>query len=81
MTPDVDQMTLDLLQRRAFAVGFYCNKHRNWNPLADSGGPLYLMEKRTRTNPKPQTVIKFATVEQLETALQTIERETFSRRA
>ena len=78
---ETTNMELDLLQRRAWTVGCYVNRHRNWDPLSDTGGDLYLMDRKTRQNPKPETIIKFSTVQQIEDALTIIERERFSRLA
>lgn len=81
MASETSQMELDLLQRRAELVGMYVNRHRQWDPLTDSGGDLYLMERKTRRNPKPPSMLRYATAEQINDALAIIERETFKRRA
>jgi hypothetical protein len=74
-------MEFDLLVRRARIVGMYVNRHRNWNPITDTGGDLYLMERKTSKNPKPPTLLKFATADEISDALTIVERETFKRRA
>lgn len=78
--PETSQMEFDLLVRRARLVGMYVNRHRNWSPL-DSGGDLYLMEQRTTKNPRPPTLLKFATAEEISDALTIAERERFGKRA
>lgn len=77
MTAETPRIEFDLLVIRAANVGMYLNRHKVWDALSDSGGDLYLMERRTRTNPRPPTLVRYATVAQIEEALSKIERETF----
>jgi hypothetical protein len=81
MVAETPAMDFDLLVRRARVCGMYVNRHRDWNPLTDTGGDLYLMERRTARNPKPPTLLKFASAEEIGDALTIIERETFKRQA
>ncbi len=65
---------LDLvwLQKRAELCGCYVNRHRT----ADAdGGDLYVMMRRTDKNPRPPTLAKFATVEEVENCLTAVEEE------
>jgi len=70
------EMDLDFLKKRAAAVGFYVNRHRECDPVR---GDLYLMERKTYRNPNPVTLVKYATVAEVEEALMIIEQETFGR--
>lgn len=79
MPEETPPLEFDLLVRRARIVGMYVNRHRNWNPLTDTGGDLYLMERKTHKNPKPPTLLKFATADEIGDALTIVERETFRR--
>lgn len=81
MQEETPQIEFDLLVRRARIVGMYVNRHRNWNALHDTGGDLYLMERKTQRNPKPQSLLKYATALEIGDALTIVERETFKRRA
>lgn len=68
---ETSEMELGLLQRRARSMGFYCNKHREFDP-ARGTGDLYLMPaKRFRTERVP-TLMSYATAEQIEDELTAI---------
>ena len=41
------------------------------------GGDLYLMERKTQRNSSPVTLVKYATVAEVEEALMIIEQERF----
>lgn len=71
-------MELDLLQRRAWGCGCYVNRHLK-SDIAF--GDLYLMDKRTKRNPKPPTLAKYATVAQIEQALTVVEAERFKQKS
>lgn len=70
------EMDLDFLKKRAAAVGFYVNRHRECDPVR---GDLYLMPRKTQRDPHPPTLCKYATVGEVEEALMIIEQETFGR--
>jgi len=77
VTPELD---LIWLQKRADLCGCYVNRH----PDADvtRGGDLYLQERRTQRNfGDVPSLVKFATVAEVEAALTVIERERFLKRA
>jgi hypothetical protein len=81
MATETPEMEFDLLVRRARIVGMYVNRHRVWDPLSDNSGDLYLMERKTRQNPRPPSLLRYATAEQIADALTVIESETFKRHA
>ena len=57
---------------RARAAGVFLQRHLNFDPVTGTGD-LYLMERRTADNPKPPTLLKFATASEVEDALTKIE--------
>ena len=76
-TSDID---LIWLQKRAELCGCHVNRHL----VADvtRGGDLYLQDRRTQRNfGDVPTLVKFATVAEIEDALTAIEAERFRRRA
>ena len=58
-----DPEELELLQRRAAALGLYCNEHKNYDPCR-GGGPLFVIEKRKSRGQECETFLKYATPEQ-----------------
>jgi hypothetical protein len=74
MSAETSQMELDLLVRRAKANGMYVNRHKQWNPMSDDGGDLYLMPRKTFRDEKMPTVLKYATAEQVHQELARIEQ-------
>jgi hypothetical protein len=76
-TSDLDLLWL---QKRADLCGCYVNRH----PSADvtRGGDLYLQSRRTQRNfGNVPTLVKFATVAEIEDALTAVEEERFKQRA
>jgi hypothetical protein len=74
-TPEIE---LIWLQKRADLCGCYVNRH----PVADvtRGGDLYLQSRRTQKNfGDVPSIVKFATVEEVEAALTIIEQERFAK--
>ncbi len=71
----------DQLVMRAVNCGLYLNRHKEWDVLSESGGDLYLMERRTMKNPRPPTIVKYARADEIEEALTEREREIFRRTA
>lgn len=78
--PETSEAELDLLQRRAKQVDFYCNRHKSYDP-ARGGGDLYLMVRKRFKHEKVETLISYATPFQIETALLEIEARTWKRKA
>ena len=84
MAVETSELDLILLQKRAAAVSHYVNRHKSYDPLrARDGVPndLYLMEQKTQRNSRPPTIISYATVAEIEDALQEIESNTFGKLA
>lgn len=65
-----DEMELDLLRRRAYHCGMYVERHKRSDIC---GGDLYLQERRSRGNPKPPSILRFATADQVHDALREVE--------
>jgi hypothetical protein len=55
-----DDLEFELTRRRARQEGFYLNRHLDYDP-AQGGGDLYLMPERTRENPRPLSLLSYAT--------------------
>lgn len=70
--PETAEIEFDLLRRRADACGHYVNRHREYDP-ARGGGDLYLQEKRKFRSDHVATLIRYATVAEIEAALADIE--------
>ena len=75
VTSDLD---LIWLQKRAELCGCYCNRHKDADPTRPD---LYLMLRRTTHHPRPPTLVKYGTVEEIEEALLIVEGERLRRRA
>ena len=75
---ETPELELDLLRRRAAACGMFVQRHR----VADTmlGGDLYLQPRRTTTNPRPPSILKYARADQVHAALAKAERKMFGRR-
>jgi len=58
-------MEFDLVVRRACAAGFYVNRHRNYDPCVETGGDLYLMERRKFAGEKCETLLRYTTPDQI----------------
>lgn len=75
-TPEIE---LIWLQKRADLCGCYINRHPDADITRD--GDLYLMERRTQRNfGNAPTLVKYATVAEIEDALTTVEEERFKQR-
>ena len=59
----IDAAELEFLQRRADALGLYCNEHRNFDPCRGNGS-LFIIEKRKSKGQECHTFLKYATPEQ-----------------
>jgi hypothetical protein len=70
---ETDQMEFDLLQRRARAAGYYVNRHKNWDP-ARGTGDLYLQRAKKWRNEHEETLMSYATADEIHAALAEIER-------
>jgi hypothetical protein len=64
---DVDEMELDLLKRQADTLGLYVNRHREIL-LCDimDGRVFYLQRKRKSHGEVCPTILKYATVEEVQ---------------
>jgi hypothetical protein len=71
-TPDIE---LIWLQKRAELCGCYVNRHPDADPTLD--GDLYLQSRRTIKDFHPPSIVKYATVEEIEDALSVVEEERF----
>ncbi len=81
MASETPRHEFDQLVIRARNCGHYVNRHREWDILSESGGDLYLMERRTMRNPHPPTIVKYARADEIEEALTKIERKVFRQTA
>ncbi len=77
---ETSQMELDLLQRRADASNFYVNRHRNWDSTRGNGD-LYLMRKIKFRGDTRETILRYATADEIHAELGRIEQEQFRKRA
>jgi hypothetical protein len=76
-TSDIDLLWL---QKRADLCGCYCNRHPNAD--VTNSGDLYLQPRRTQRNfGSVPTLVKYATVAEIEHALSKVEAERFRQRA
>jgi hypothetical protein len=57
-------MDFDLLRRSADEMGFFIQRHRNFDPCMP-GGDLYIQEKRKFREEHMPTLRKFQTAEQI----------------
>lgn len=62
--PETSAMDFDLLKRRADDLGFFVQRHRNYDPCMP-GGDLYLQESRRFTGEHMDTILKFATADRI----------------
>jgi len=67
-----DDVELGFLIKRANACGCFVQRHRVADPM---DGDLYLQERRSRGNPKPPSIVRYATADQVHAALERIERQ------
>jgi hypothetical protein len=74
MSGETSDMELDLLRRRADAANCYVNRHRQWDP-ARGGGDLYLMEKKKFRGHHAETIMRYATPDQVHRCLARIEEQ------
>jgi hypothetical protein len=72
MNAETSQIDFDLVVRRARDAGMYVNRHKSWGPF-DSGGDLYLMPRKRFRDEKVQTILKYATADQVHEELARIE--------
>lgn len=77
MATETPRAEFDQLVIRARNCGLYVNRHKVWDMLSESGGDLYLMYRRTWREPQPETIIKYATADEIESALAAREREIY----
>lgn len=72
---ETSEMELDLLRRRAARCGHFVQRHRAADTMI--GGDLYLQQRRSTTNPRPPSLLKYATADQVHAALAEVERKMF----
>jgi hypothetical protein len=60
-TPEKD---FDLLARRAADLGYYVQRHRQWDPNFGTGD-LYIMERRRFPGERLPTILKYATADEI----------------
>lgn len=56
----VDAEELEFLQRRAAALGLYCNEHKNFDPCRGTGSLFVVPIRKFRNEHRP-SLIKYAT--------------------
>jgi hypothetical protein len=61
--PFDESTEFELLKRRCNAVGLYVNRHREFDATFGTGD-LYIMPRKTHANPKPLSLLTYATLEQ-----------------
>lgn len=69
-----DETEFDLLRRRAEELGFFVQRHRQYDPCRGSGGDLYLMPKRKFRGEHVDTILKYASVDECHAYLNQIGR-------
>lgn len=74
--PETSEMEFDLVRRRADAVNFYVNRHKDFDPTRGTGD-LYLQPRRKFRREHVNTVLGYATADQIHEALAQIEAETY----
>jgi hypothetical protein len=62
--PETSDEEFDLLKRRADDLGFFVQRHRNYDPCMP-GGDLYLQERRRFTGEHMDSILKFATADRI----------------
>lgn len=76
-TPEIE---FDLLQRRARACNMYVNRHRNWD-AARGGGDLYLQLAKKFRNEQVESILSYATPDEIHSVLAEVEAGTFGKLA
>ncbi len=61
---ETSTMDFDLLRRRADEMGFFVQRHREWDPLRGNGD-LYIAEKRKFREEHVDTILKYQSAAQL----------------
>jgi hypothetical protein len=61
---ETDDMEFDLLRRRAEALGYFVQRHRNYDPCMP-GGDLYLAPSRRFRGEHVDTILKYATADKI----------------
>lgn len=61
---EIDPIDLELMQRKAAALGLYVNEHRNYDPCLP-GGPLYVQDIRKFNGQNCPSHLKYATPEMI----------------
>jgi hypothetical protein len=61
---ETSTMEFDMLQRRAAELGFHVQRHRSWDPTYGTGD-LYIMEKRRFRGEHCDSILRYATAEQI----------------
>jgi hypothetical protein len=67
---NTDEIELDLLQRRARTCNHYVNRHKAASPM---GGDLYLQPAKKFRSEHVETLVRFATANEIHAALAQIE--------
>lgn len=71
--PETDAVEFDLLRRRADAANCFVQRHRDYDP-ARGGGDLYLQPKRKFRSEHVESILRFATADEIHRKLGEIER-------
>lgn len=64
MTAETNDMEFDLLRRRADDLGFFVQRHRTWDPTRGTGD-LYLAPRKQFRGEQVETILKFATADEI----------------
>ena len=71
---DVPDEEFDLIVRKADALGFHVQRHRQWDPNRE-GGPLYVQHRRKFREEHQDSLLRYATAEEVWQFLADRERE------
>ncbi len=74
MAAETPQMELELLQRRAEASNYFVQRHKYWDPSRGTGD-LYLQRKRKFRGEHVDTLMRYATADEIHAELGRIEAE------
>lgn len=69
---NVDVEELELMRRKADALGLYVNEHRQYDPCR-SNGPLYVADKKKHHTDRPVTHLRYASPQMVWDLLQLAE--------
>lgn len=72
--PETDEIEFDLLVRRAADLGYYVQRHRNWDPMRGTGD-LYLAPRRRFPGEHVDTIMKYTTADDIHAYLSRVGRQ------